>query len=178
MASQGGDLCSGLGIPQTRRAVPRRGRHPPAIGAERRTPYRVLMASQHSHLCSRLAVPQTRRAVGRRGRHLPAIGAERRTLYQVLMASGSRSCGGRDLLREAHRNAAISRAIAAMTNGRFLPAAEKWVGKRKPASLGRGSQVSADHCQEPLLPISSKIFNIPRRGLPPPRFQQAAGHPL
>ena len=39
MAFQDGDLCSRLGVPQTRRLVRGRGHHAPAIGAERRAPH-------------------------------------------------------------------------------------------------------------------------------------------
>jgi len=81
--------------PQTRRVVPRRGRHALAIGAEYRAPHVILMAFQDGDLNSRLGIPLTRRVVFRRGRHSAAIGAERRACHPLLMAPQDGDLGSR-----------------------------------------------------------------------------------
>ena len=79
------DWLAGLGVPQPRRLVGRRGDDALAVGAERRARHSSRMAFER--LADRLAglgVPQPRRLVRRRGDDALAVGAERRAQYSTL----------------------------------------------------------------------------------------------
>ena len=88
------DLLAGLGVPQPRRLVLRRGDDALAVGAERRAQHAILVACERlADLLAGLGVPQPRRLVRRRGDDALAVGAERRApQLSVWPVSGSPIC--------------------------------------------------------------------------------------
>ena len=80
------DRLAGLGVPDPRRLVLRRGDDALAVRAERRALHLTLMA--YERLADRLAgrgVPDPRRLVRRRGDDALAVGAERRAVRHIMV---------------------------------------------------------------------------------------------
>src|SRR5262245_21852438 len=81
-------LLPGLGVPQPRRLVRRRGDDAPAIGAEGRVQNGTLMALEWlADFPAGLGIPHSRRVVRRRGDDALTIGAERRAPHNIRMTS-------------------------------------------------------------------------------------------